>query len=173
MSDPIWLARARRYIGMAEIKGPQNNPEILELLDRADGTDDNRTLQGIKDDEVPWCATFVSAVLEISGVPSTRSAWARSYVAWGVKLGGPAVGCIVVFERGPSSGHVGFVVGRDERGNLVVLGGNQSDMVKVSPFSLGRVLSYRWPAGLALPSKIGLPALPIVKGDGKLSADEA
>lgn len=173
MSDPLWLATARRYLGVAEIKGPHHHPKILELLDRADGKDDGKTLQGIADDEVPWCASFVSGVLEEAGETSARSAWARSYLSWGGALGGPAVGAIVVFERGPSSGHVGFVVGRDDRGNLMVLGGNQGDMVKVSPFALGRVLDYRWPKGRPLPGKIGLPALPVVTGDGKLSSNES
>lgn len=173
MPDPIWLAEARRYLGVAEIKGPQHSPKIIELLDRADGKDDAKNLQGISDDEVPWCASFVSGVLEIAGIVSARSAWARSYLNWGAKLGGPAIGAIVVFERGPSSGHVGFVVGRDAKGNLMVLGGNQSDMVKLSPFALGRVLGYRWPKGQALPNKIGVPALPLVGSDGKLSANES
>lgn len=178
MSDPIWLATARRYLGVAEIKGPQHNPRIIELLDRADGKDDGKPLQGIADDEVPWCASFVSGVLEEAGVASARSAWARSYVTWGQSLGGPAVGAIVVFERGPSSGHVGFVAGRDSKGNLMVLGGNQGDMVKLSPFApspppAGRVLGYRWPTAHPLPGKIGLPGLPLIGSDGKLSSNEA
>lgn len=173
MSDPLWLAKARAYLGMAEIKGPHHNPKIIELLDRADGKDDGKNLQGIKDDEVPWCASFVSGVLEEAGETSARSAWARSYLNWGDKLGGPAVGAIVVFERGPSSGHVGFVAGRDAKGNLMVLGGNQGDMVKLSPFALGRVLGYRWPKGRPLPAKIGLPGLPEIRSDGKLSSNEA
>jgi hypothetical protein len=43
---------------------------------------DGKPLQGIRDDETPWCATFVSAVLELESIPSTRSAWARSYLNW-------------------------------------------------------------------------------------------
>jgi hypothetical protein len=35
-----------------------------------------------------------------------------------------APGYIVVFERKPKFGHVGFVVGADRDGNLLVLGGN-------------------------------------------------
>jgi uncharacterized protein (TIGR02594 family) len=169
MTEPAWLGTARRYLGVAEIKGPQHHPQILKLLDLADGKKDGKTLQGIKDDEVPWCASFVSGVLEEAGFPSARSAWARSYLNWGVKLAGPMVGAIVVFERGPSSGHVGFIVGKDQKGNLMVLGGNQSDMVKLSPFATARVLGYRWPAGIPLPKG----SLPVVGSDGKLSSNEA
>lgn len=178
MSDPFWLAEARAYLGVAEIKGPHHNPKIIELLDRADGADDGKPLQGIRDDETPWCASFVSGVLEEAGIPSARSAWARSYLKWGVALAAPTPGAIVVFERGPTSGHVGFVAGRDAKGNLVVLGGNQGDKVKLSPFVAaappqGRVLGYRWPGGHPLPAKAGLPSLPLIGGDGKLSTNEA
>lgn len=95
-NDPKWLTRARWYNGVVETKGPQHNPKIMHLLDVADGKDDGKTLQVIRDDETPWCATFVSGVLEEVGVRSMRSAWARSYLKFGEKLSGPAVGAIVV-----------------------------------------------------------------------------
>lgn len=171
MTEPAWLARARTYLGVAEIKGPHHEPRILALLDAADGrAGDGKSLQGIRDDETPWCASFVSGVLELSGIASARSAWARSYLKWGIPLGDPAVGAVAVLERGPSSGHVAFVVGRDAAGNLMLLGGNQGDMVKVSAFSPARVLAYRWPGGQPLPA--GGP-LPLLERNGALSANEA
>lgn len=172
MSDPKWLERAKWYNGIREIHGPQHNPKIIHLLDVADGKDDGKALQGIRDDETPWCATFVSGVLEEVGVRSMRSAWARSYMDFGSKLSGPCVGAIVVFERGPTSGHVGFVVGRNAAGNIMVLGGNQGDMVKVSAFPTSRVLGYRWPFGAPMPIT-GMKALPLLNSDGKLSSNEA
>ena len=117
----------------------------------------------------PWCAAFVSAVLEESGVVSARSGWARSYLKWGRALKVPTVGCIVVFERGPNAGHVGFVVGKDKAGNLMVLGGNQSNAVNIKPFDLKRVLGYRWPDG----SEPDNFALPRVTSDGRVSRNEA
>ena len=42
---------------------------------------------------------------------------------------------------------MGFVVGRDPRARLLVLGGNQRDAVNISPFDTARVLGYRWPPG--------------------------
>lgn len=170
--DPIWLKQARKYVGLKETKGPQHNPTIIKFLDEADGTVDGKPLQGIKDDETPWCATFVSAVLEEVGIRSMRSAWARSYLKFGETLPGPALGAIVVFERGPTSGHVGFVVGKDRSGNIIVLGGNQSDMVKLSPFNRERVLSYRWPNGYPKPAA-GMASLAFVTSDGRVSSNEA
>lgn len=162
MSEPAWLAKARSYLGRAEIPGQKHSPFVLRLwqLIRAPFTDD----------ETPWCAAFVGGVLEECGLKSTRSAWARSYLAWGQKIAKPVVGCIVVFERGPKSGHVGFVVGEDRRGNLMVLGGNQGNAVTVAPFGTNRVLGYRWPGAVVPPA---FASLPVVASDGKVSTNEA
>lgn len=146
--DPKWIEVAKSYLGEHEISGPKNNPKIMELLDWADGKQDSKNLQGINNDDIPWCASFVSGVLEKAGVPSAKTAWARGYLNWGEKLPKPLHGCIVVFERGPKAGHVGFVVGQDVSGNPFVLGGNQSDAVTVAKFQKSRVLGYRWPKGI-------------------------
>ena len=99
MTDPEWLARARNYLGMAEIPGIKNSPELMAVLDMADGVRDGKTVGANNDDEA-YCAKGVSAVLEMCGIRSTRSAWARSYQSWGVNLGDqPALGAIVVFWR--------------------------------------------------------------------------
>lgn len=172
-NDPFWLPLARRFDGLAEIKGPHHNSAILDLLDVADGKQDGKPLQGIRDDETPWCATFVSAVLELSGIPSARSAWARSYLKWGAPLPAPCVGAIAVLERGPQSGHVAFVVGRDTDGNIMLLGGNQSDQVKVSAFDMQRVLAFRWPEGPTGTGPLGYMTLPLLSSDGKPSRNEA
>ena len=157
-----WMDIARSDLGVAEIQGPHHNPRVVELWKTA-------RVPGIHDDETPWCAAFVSAVLEEAGIVSARTGWARSYLKWGIKLSSPAVGCIVVFERGPKAGHVGFVVGQDKAGNLMVLGGNQGNAVTVKPFDPNRVLGYRWPAG----SEPDHFALPVVTSDGRLSRNEA
>lgn len=158
--EPRWLTLARRYSGLSEIKGKNHAPEILEMW-RALGLP-------YRDDETPWCAAFVGFALEASGITSTRSAWARSYEGWGVKLDWPTVGCVVTFKR-DGGGHVGFVTGIDQGGNLMVLGGNQSDAVNIKPFSKSRVTAYRWPAGEPLPDG----TMSTVASDGKLSTNEA
>lgn len=163
-----WIDIARQYIGTAEIKGAKHNPKILQwwAAIRAPFTDD----------ESPWCAAFVGGVLEEAGIKSSRSAAARSYCSWGRTLVSPVLGCVVVFWRGsPSgwSGHVGFLVGRDKAGNLMVLGGNQGDMVSIKPFPMNRVLAYRWPELEFAPTVRGLEKLPLLESDGKLSTNEA
>jgi len=162
VGEPRWLAAARRHVGEREVKGRQHNPLILRwwTLIRAPFTDD----------ETPWCAGFVGGVLESVGIRSSRSAAARSYLSWGRALSAPRPGCIVVFERGPHFGHVGFVAGADRLGNLLVLGGNQGDAVNIKPFARGRVLGFRWPADELLPEEAPLPLL---TSSGAVSRNEA
>lgn len=167
----VWLDVAKKYIGVKEIKGSKHNPIILDMLKRSYTA--LRQKIGIYDDETPWCGTFVASVLEESGLKHhipTSFAWARSYLKVGTKLNYPAVGCIVVFERG-SGGHVGFVVGQDSKGNLMVLGGNQGDKVSVASFSKSRVLGYRWCGFKTLPNPTRYK-LPVLNGT-KLSTNEA
>lgn len=145
MNEPKWLAEARKHIGLAEIKGPNHHPEILQMW-----RDIKRG--GIKDDETPWCAAFVGAMLERVGIRSSRFESARSYLEWGQLLAVPVPGCIVVFTR-QGGGHVGFAVGRDKAGNLLILGGNQSDAVNIKAFPVSRVTGYRWPADVPVPAQ--------------------
>jgi uncharacterized protein (TIGR02594 family) len=173
MSAAKWLNVARTFLNVAETKGPQHNPKIMALLDIADGKKDGKNLGGIRDDETPWCASYVSGVLETAGIKSARTAWARGHLKWGVKLDGPAIGAIVVLERGPTSGHVGFVVGKDAAGHVMIHGGNQGDAVNEKPFVIGRVLGYRWPEGEPLPVRVGMATLPVYRAGGPLSTNEA
>jgi uncharacterized protein (TIGR02594 family) len=149
MADPRWLAEARTFIGTREAPGRKHESKILHWwkLIRAPFTDDL----------TPWCAGFVGGMLEMSGIKSSRSAAARSYLKWGVKIDRPVLGCIVVFERGPRNGHVGFFVGKDSRGNLRILGGNQGDAVNVKSFDPARVIGYRWPTGEPFPASRPVP----------------
>lgn len=166
MNDPKWLAKAREYIGLQEMKGKQHNPKILEWW-KLIGAD-------FKDDETSWCGGFVGGVLAEVGIkPVAGAAGSRNWLKHGAKLDKPAVGCIVVFWRGSKTGwqgHVGFVVGRDQKGNLMVLGGNQGDAVNIKPFDKARVLGYRWPSVWPHEERFNLP---ILRSDGKVSTNEA
>lgn len=164
MTEPKWITLARTYIGEKEMKGEKHNPKILDLWKAC-------KLGGIKNDEIPWCAGFVGGILEKSDIISSRADSARSYLNWGVHVHTPMIGAIVIFERGETSGHVGFVVGRDENNNLMVLGGNQGDMVKIAPFDQDRVLGYRWPAYEAIDDSA--TDLPVLASNGQLSKNEA
>ncbi|PLW77078.1 hypothetical protein C0081_12070 [Cohaesibacter celericrescens] len=168
--EPIWLQVGRSYLGLREYKGNRHNPKILEWW--------QLIRMPFTDDETAWCAGFVGGVLEECGIRSTRSAGAKSYYwqGWGQGLDGPAVGAVVVFwrkTRNGKYGHVGIVVGRDQHGNLMVLGGNQGDAVTIKPFSTDRVVSYHYPAGVEVYGKVGFEYLPVVNSNGVVSRNEA
>lgn len=153
---PSWLVAASRYLGTHEVAGKHHNPLIVKWWAKIRAP--------FTDDETPWCAAFVGGVLEECGIKSTRSASARSYGAWGVRLTKPTPGAIVVLTResDPRFGHVGFVVGKDRNNNLLLLGGNQGNAVSIKPFALERVLSYHWPLNYSVPSC----ELPVLRWDG-------
>jgi len=161
MIEPIWIAEARKHIGTREIPGEKHEPKILQwwrLIKRS----------GIKTDEVPWCAAFAGGCLEAVGIVSSRFESAKSYLAWGMPLSNPTYGCIVVFSR-DGGGHVGFVVGRDAKDRLMVLGGNQGNMVSIAPFERSRVTGYRWPASVVLQ----MQPLPLIVSGADSSRNES
>lgn len=150
---PPWLAIARRHIGVAETPGRETTPIIRRwLMDlRAWWTDD----------ATPWCGVFAAAVMREAGVPLPKHWYrARAWLEWGLPIDEPALGCIVVYERG-GAGHVGFVVGLDPARRILTLGGNQGDRVSIAPFDPTRVLGYRWPIThlAALPAAYPVPRL--------------
>lgn len=161
MIEPRWLTEARKYIGTKEIPGVKHEPRILSWW---------KTIKrgGIKTDEVPWCAAFVGAMLEASDIVSSRYESASSYLQWGVRLDAPSLGCIVIFTRN-GGGHVGFVAGKDDKGRLMVLGGNQGNSVTIAPFDMARVAGYRWPA----PGAATHLPLPIIASNATSSSNEA
>ena len=162
-----WIAEGRQYVGMAEIPGKQHNPTIQNWL---------RTLKAWwADDETPWCGTFVAHCCRTANRDIPKD-WFRA-LAWadaGERLTAPAYGCIAVFSR-TGGGHVGFVVGRDRSGNLMILGGNQGNKVSIAKFSKDRVVAYVWPSVNGAKNQ---PAkdryqLPVLVSNGAFSNNEA
>lgn len=89
----------------------------------------------------PWCAAFVNSVLRKTGKKGTGSLAAASFRSWGKGTRNPKAGDVVVMK-----GHVGFYVGtvkRNGRTYVAVLGGNQSNKVKVTYYKASRVVAYR------------------------------
>jgi len=162
MNGPAWMAVARKYLGTREVKGPKHSPVIVGWLVKLGAW--------WRDDETPWCGVFTGAVMKEAGHDIPKAYFrARAWEDWGKPLAAPVVGCIVVFTR-QGGGHVGFVVGQDKAGNLLVLGGNQGDEVNIRAFPRARVTAYRWPAGVAAPVAPG--PLPLLAG-AALSTREA
>jgi uncharacterized protein (TIGR02594 family) len=139
MDEACWLKEAWRALGETERAGTRENPRIVAFFRDVGHPDVVR-------DEVAWCAAYVGACLERSGISSTRSLLARSYLKWGTALTEPRIGAIAVLSRGSDAGkgHVGFWLGETDD-SVVLLGGNQKNAVSVARYPKGRLLALRWP----------------------------
>lgn len=143
-----WMSFARGELGVSEIAGDEDNPRIIYYH--------SFTSLKATSDEVAWCASFVCAALEVSGIKSTRSARAKDYIHWenGSRISNREAikyGDILVFARdGGATGHVGFFVRwstpNDCYSDPIVLGGNQGN--KVSEKRIGmELIAARRPRG--------------------------
>lgn len=183
VGDPIWLRLARREVGQKELKGgraspdiDRDNPQIVAYWTRSGILKKkDKTLWTPGNDEVPWCAAFLGAMLRDAGFPSSGEALARSYQRYGIAVMNadranpwfaiPA-GALVVLSRnsaGPTKGHVGFAVG-NSKSAVQLLGGNQNDAVSIDWFPKARIVDVRWPAGAPFS-----PYLPLSDGRTALS----
>lgn len=100
--------------------------------------------------QLAWCAAFVNSTLKQSGLPTTGSNLARSFLGYGQPVNQPQRGDIAVFSRGDPNGpygHVGFFAGYDPQGRIQVLGGNQGNSVSVAAYDPSRLLGFRRPGG--------------------------
>ena len=125
--------------GIKEISGKQDNPEVLKYFDEIgfDGAE-------LKD-ETAWCSAFLNYCCKKANEPYTGKLNARSWLKIGKEVHNPIPGDKVVFWRGsPDSwkGHVAYYIS-ELNGWTYVLGGNQSNQVKISAYPTSRVLSYR------------------------------
>ena len=114
MSDKPELAHvaiARKYVGLAEVKGSKHNPTILSLTVKAFAATGKKSW--IHNDEIPWCGSYLGGVFAESGlghkIPKEFYR-AKEWESAGTKLTRPAYGCVVTFTR-DGGGHVGIVVG--------------------------------------------------------------
>lgn len=148
--NPVWLEHAFKDKGVAEVKGGEN-PRIIEMH--------SHTTLKAKEDEIAWCSSGLCCWMEESGLPSTKSAAAKSWFDYGIGLAEPRIGCICLIRQkqkgsdaatGSTSGyHVGLWL-REEAGRVYLWGCNQSDSVKESGFNLQsyEIVAYRWPEGV-------------------------
>lgn len=159
---PPWLDRMTAILGLYEAPGTADNPLILEMA-RVCG---RSIARDYVHDSIAWCALTVNYCLIASGLPGDDSLWALDFQKYGVKLAGPAVGAIATKKRYEGGklvgGHVFLVVGITKDGRIVGRGGNQSDMVCDETFDPSVITGYNWPAGVPLPSAVGLTSLPVV-----------
>ena len=134
--------KAKTYDGLREKKGKEEHEaQIVKFFELVGHS-------WVKDDETAWCAAFAGAMFELVGGKGTGKLNARSYLDWGKGVAAKDVqeGDIVVLWRvKPDSwqGHVAFFVRWTDSGDIVCLGGNQSDQVCEQVYSKERLLGFR------------------------------
>ena len=150
---PAHFMTAKAQLGVSEIVGAKHSPVILSWIKRVGakvlGLD-------VRDDETPWCGTFMAWVMSIHGIaPPAVAVRAKSWASWGRQLNNPRVGAILVFTR-TGGGHVGMYAGEDDK-YYYVLGGNQGNKVSFTWIAKDRLGTggIRWPLGVALPPYMG------------------
>jgi len=123
--------------GTKEISGKANNRTIVDYANESG-------FKWVNDDETPWCSIFANWVALKAGLPRSNKADARSWLKVGTEVTEPQLGDVAVFKRGNSAwqGHVAFYINELD-GFINVLGGNQSDTVKISAYSKENLLGYR------------------------------
>lgn len=171
VSRPLWLEAGIKLIGTHEGVGAKDNQTIIDWAKDEGG----EIAKDFNHDSIPWCALFANHILSLAGEKGTGSLWALDFAGnWpSVKLSGPAVGAFAPMKR-TGGGHIMCIVGKDQNGNVMGLGGNQSDQVSIVPFARSRLnQGFYWPKDVALPKLIGFDILPIVKSNGQLSTNEA
>ncbi|MEM9734229.1 MAG: TIGR02594 family protein [Pseudomonadota bacterium] len=169
---PPWLRLAYANLGLREIRGSRHNRKIVGWWEQLK--------LHFRDDETPWCAGFLNAIVQQAGFAIPRKYRAAAlgwrWTAHGTRLDGPALGAIMDMTRPgrPGSGHITFVAGRDDKGRVMGLGGNQGNMVQINPYHpTARDARYYWPPGYPLPTKTGVDTMPLITRGGKVLTNEA
>lgn len=137
------VAVAISQVFVHDTPGAYNNPTIMQYA--AD-----LGFHSYVNDDIAWCALFMNWILFKCGLKGTGSLSARSFLGIGVELHTPPeVGDIAVFWRGsPDSpyGHVTLYLNSILRDGVMfyrVLGGNQSDQVKISEMPAAQLIQFR------------------------------
>lgn len=120
------LATAKTYVGLHE----RENRQALK-----------RTL-GVDPARIPWCGYFLAHVARKSGYkPPAGHGKARSWARWGrpVAVSQARPGDIAVVRGGR---HVG-VVSHIKAGKIYLVGGNQSNAVRLSGYPTRGILAIR------------------------------
>ena len=137
MYNTILLNVALTQYGIKEIVGEENNPEVVKYFESVGF--------GSLGDETAWCSAFMNWIALEAGLEISGKLTARSWLAMGDTIEDPQPGDVVILWReSPSSwkGHVGLYINEDDN-FIYILGGNQSNQVRISPYKKSRLLGYR------------------------------
>ena len=131
------LEIALSQYGIKELGGPEDNPEIMKYFKEIG-------VEWAKDSDTAWCSAFVNWCAKKTGFEYSGKLDARSWLKLGTKVKTyDKADIVVLWRESPDSwkGHVGVPINEDED-FIWILGGNQSNMVKISPYPKDRLLAY-------------------------------
>lgn len=126
---PKLVSAALQYLGLKEYPGTGNNNPVIMNMATSLGL--SRAQYG--NDEVAWCALFISFLMKITGKPLPFTGYdlirAKSYMQWGnpVSMIDIRLGDVVVKHR-VGGDHVFLAIAESEH-TIHGLGGNQSNCV--------------------------------------------
>jgi uncharacterized protein (TIGR02594 family) len=119
---------AQKYLGQSEKWGDNDGPFIQKCWQSL--AKSWAWLRG-----QPWCGGFVGYVLKECGLPVIKDYYrAKAWLNYGNPLAAPEWGCIAVLSR-VGGGHVAFVYGMTDEGEVILLGGNQGNKVSLMTVS--------------------------------------
>lgn len=142
---PKLVSAALQYLGVKEFPGFSNNPIIMDM---AKGLG----LQGVytNDSTQAWCAVFVNHLIRITGKPLQQPKdkydlmralkTAKNFDL--VPKGEWRMGDIILLSRS-GGGHVFIAICESAAGNIIGIGGNQSNAVTFAEFDFDRVVEVR------------------------------
>ena len=141
------------------------NPNILHLWKEIG--------LGQSSDKVAWCAVFANAIMKRSGNPYLVTSNSQNCRGLGTPIGSTREemlanvqqGDLVIFYRNGADsgfGHVGFATGNKTSTHIEMLGGNQSDTLRVSSYPISNpskgwglrtINRGSWPAATVTPER--------------------
>jgi len=153
--DPKYLKAAFSVLGLSEIAGEEDEPQILAMYVACGHPEVVR-------DEVAWCAAYVGWCLHRGGLPTSKpvnqNLLAASYVNYpGKKYTKDDTvprGAICVWPRSEGSGHVNFALA-DLGEYVLCIGGNQGNGrgggVTITKYSKDKLKAAIMPKGVSVP----------------------
>jgi uncharacterized protein (TIGR02594 family) len=134
----LLYSTAQKYRGVRELPGIDDNPKIEQWFRDAGAT-------WIRDDEHSWCAAFICGIARECGAYNPRTVRAKSFLSLpedrAVKVGIPDLqrGDVLVLSLGKGRYHVTFFAGFRGDDHVRGLGGNQSNMVRLSTYDIADI----------------------------------
>jgi uncharacterized protein (TIGR02594 family) len=149
---PKMLVEALKLVGVREVSGMEDNPEILGWAKEL-GID-----HLYKNDELAWCALAHAIIIKRAGKPLDLKGWdilrALKYIKFGVHVDDDKamLADTLIFKR-KQGGHVGLYI-FETKDTFGVLGGNQNNEYGFTEIEKDRLVAVRRPDYKVMPKNV-------------------